>query len=780
MNEIEVLQALINDEGLDAFELSQLGWLHTKATTFTRYGQNLEEAEARKYKALTKRFLALGVCKDLPALASPSLGLGPGDLAEKQILEAKVVSKSATLEEQTIYKKMIDRQIEHGLKELDTKKVVFFQDPKGNRCPGFDETGLITLAELQFKQLYGSAALLDAEKEELIKKSNTLIQIFDLGYATRDIQKREWNRMIVELSYDLKNSMAGSDPTSRTAGLTPSLARLLHPTFTVDETTVPQYPELSETLLAIPPYPIDKRPLEEQNFIQTFATLSGIDVESILKNFTALSMRAAQTVISDRETRNKILIMETDYIRSPTLGKTSFFSKAHEDYIKARFNRHYFADNIHQSHPLKYLLNLHTKLSESWQLDNECSIDLLERLLKGDAFKRIHTYLKIERSISRCYQVLQSIYSDELNPAEAQLALDKYIKNPSAHDPPHNTIEEVFLHIHMLCSRIHSLEMDPSKRQNTLSSVFSAVRWYLGANFVPREVKQLYLTFDEHMNEHKDMANTSYAFFTLKGLTKRKFVETLPRHALVKSFHQTVPVVNSFKKKPITYSMKPMGKLEEIKPNPRVEDITNSEELEEIKDFSASSVANVAGPSEMEGAKYISSEEEEDEPTAWARAYVEANEEECMAVGDPEPENQEEQIPEDEIQEMTPQMDYSKMSFPEHIRCRLCSCSQKEAHSPPFFRSCTFFRGQIPQKIQQRCCGGFHSNLTQGTMCPVVKALGKREFRPVYNKPFFRPRGAGGARPAYNQQRGGFNSTPRMAQNTRPQYQQKPPNRQVF
>ena len=132
--------------------------------------------------------------------------------------------------------------------------------------------------------------------------------------------------------------------------------------------------------------------------------------------------------------------------------------------------------------------------------------------------------------------------------------------------------------------------------------------------------------------------------------------------------------------------------------------------------------------------------DEEETPESLGQAYVDLNPNECMIMGEAEAKAEEKQdnpdIPEDEVLEMTGgQRDFSKMKFSENVRCRLCACNQTEAHTPPFFRSCSFFRGQIPQKIQQRCCYGFHSALSPGTTCPVVKALGQRPFRPIYNNP---------------------------------------------
>jgi hypothetical protein len=503
----------------------------------------------------------------------------------------------------------------------------------------------------------------------------------------------------------------------------------------------------------------------------------------MLQTLTTVNMRAATTVITDRDTKSKILVMETDYMPAPILGKTTFLSKYNEEYIKSRFNKLYFSNNIQKSHPLKYLLGLHTKLTESWELDNECSIDLLERILKGDAFQRIHTYLKIERSISRCYQVLQSIYSDELSPSQAQNALDKYMKNPSAHDPPHNTIEEVFLHIHLLCSRIHALEMDPAKQQNTLSSAFSAIRWYLQANFVEREVKQLYLDFDEHMNDHKHMMNTSYAFWILKSLTKRRFLATLPRHQLQKQMNnQPIPPNGGFKHKQITHSLRPMGKMEEI----LSEEQDNSMQMEEV---------NMENLQITDNSQSYEESDEEDEATQWANAYVEANPDECMFMYD---EGVAEEIQNsdisNEVLEINPPA-FDKMNFRDYMRCRLCGCNATEAHTPPFFRSCTFFRGQLPQKIQQQCCGGFHAVISHGTTCPVVQKLGPRTVRPVYNRPQFRGNPPnrnrfGGQRPNQPGQPGrypqyqqpgqqtqqNFQLAQRPAQN--PQYNQPP--RQVY
>jgi hypothetical protein len=439
----------------------------------------------------------------------------------------------------------------------------------------------------------------------------------------------------------------------------------------------------------------------------------------------------------------------------------------------------YFASNTSQTHPLKYLLGLHTKVSEAWELDNECSIDLLERILRGDAFKRVNAYLKIERSISRCYQVLQSIYQDELAPAQAQAALDKYLKNPSAHDPPHNTIEEVFLHIHMLCSRIHSLEMEPAKQQNTLSSVFSAIRWYLQANFIEREVKQLYLDFDEIMNDHKSQANSSYAFWILKSLTKRRFIAMSPRHQLQKTFEnkQPLPPNGGFKHKKISQSLRPMCKMEEIKP--LSEDSHQEDVLEQMMEELDLARMGAASGEDSKIAQYEESEDENEEEKL-ANAYVEANSEECFIVDNSTEDAAGEGIPcpEDEVLEATPQVDYSKMKFSENVKCRLCGCSASPStHSPPFFRSCTFFRGQLPQKIQRRCCGGFHAALASGTICPVVKALGPRTFKPLYNKPLFRQNQQQRFQP--RQTSGGYQIAQRQpGQGQSPAYNQ--PNRQVF
>ena len=519
------------------------------------------------------------------------------------------------------------------------------------------------------------------------------------------------------------------------------------PTPTIDKSQIPHYPKLSETAARVPPMPMASRPIDEQNMLRNLAGAAGMDVETLVKSFSVACMRAATTVITDREMKSKIRVMETDHIPAPKLGNTAMLTRQHEDYIKARFGKIYFENLNKQSHPLKYILELHSKVSETWQLDNDCSIDLLTRCLRGDAFKRIHHYLKLERSITRCYQVLQSIYSDELTPAQAQTQLDRYIKNPSLHEPPHNTLEEVFLHIHLLCSRIHSLELEPSKTQNTLSSVFSSVRWYLTANFVEREVKQLYQDFDTYMNDYPEEAVTSEAFFILKYMAKNKFLATPPRHMVMKM--NPVPPMGGFRNKKISQSLRPMGRLEEIAKNyvtkHASKSVSNLGKLEEIH-------KHAEKPDEIPETKnpYEDSEEEED-PEKLGLDYAEANPDECMFMGDEEEASESEsantEIPKDEVLEMTP--DFSRMKFPDHVRCRLCAtCQSDTTHSPPVFRSCTFFPGQIPQKIQQRCCYSFHSALTPGTICPVVKALGPRPHRPIYNRPNYSNQGA---RPKFGQ-----------------------------
>jgi hypothetical protein len=225
------------------------------------------------------------------------------------------------------------------------------------------------------------------------------------------------------------------------------------------------------------------------------------------------------------------------------------------------------------------------------------------------------------------------------------------------------------------------------------------------------------------------------------------------------------------------------GKHEEINQSENVQTNFNdsfnmSSILEEIENPMDNTELEVKSP-------YEESDGEDDE-TQLGSAYAEANPEECMYLGEPEEvESNEDQgdsgIPADEVLELSQPTDFNKMKFQDHIRCRLCACNTSEAHTPPFFRSCTFFRGQIPQKIQQRCCGGFHSALTPGTTCPVVKALGPRTYRPVYARPLFRNRNQQGQRPP-NQNR---QPQSRPMQQGQVQVARRPPfqqtqNRQVF
>jgi hypothetical protein len=178
----------------------------------------------------------------------------------------------------------------------------------------------------------------------------------------------------------------------------------------------------------------------------------------------------------------------------------------------------------------------------------------------------------------------------------------------------------------------------------------------------------------------------------------------------------------------------------------------------------------------------------------WADAYCEANPDECIIAYDEENvEEVQEEVDPNEVLEIHPPA-FNQMKFRDYMRCRLCGCNATEAHTPPFFRSCTFFRGQLPQKIQQRCCGGYHAVMTQGTQCPVVQKLGPRPFRPVYNKPIFRanpnrnrqqfggqkPGQAPGSFPRYQQTGQQAQQNFRLAQRPTPNPQFNQPNRQVF
>ena len=406
---IERLRAWINDPGLDSLEISQLSWLHTKITTFRKTGNVLESAETRTYEELKARFLSHGPNKHLPTFDSMSLGLSQNELETLTEIRAKVekgtVSTADRIWEQTI----VDRQLEYGIRELKSKKVILFRDVMGKNVSGFDEASLVRLAELQLKHDYGTETLLDEEMKELIDKKTILLHLFYMGGFRRRINNRAWNKRIEELQYKIWDTLIDPD-ASTSVGAMPSLTKQMNPKYTVEEKIISHDPNPSKTLMESPPIPKEEQPYIPDSAIPT--------------------------------------------------------------------------------------------------------------------------------------------------------------------------------------------EQDAG-------------------------------TWDDN-------------------------------------------------------------------------------------------------------------------------------------------------VPIDEVLE--PPLDYSKLIFPDNIRCRLCYCNQKEAHSPPFYRSCSFFRGQIPQKIQQRCCGGFHRTLAQGTKCPVVKTLGKREFRPVYNQPIFRPRGAGAGagagqtRPIYQQaQRGGSTSTPRV--NQRPHYQ---------
>jgi hypothetical protein len=240
-----------------------------------------------------------------------------------------------------------------------------------------------------------------------------------------------------------------------------------------------------------------------------------------------------------------------------------------------------------------------------------------------------------------------------------------------------------------------------------------------------------------------------------------------------------LPPNGGFKHKQHSQSMRPMGKLEEVA-------IPESEGL----------MAEEQSGHEMKDSKNPYEEsDEDDESTQWANAYDEANPDEWMVLGDPleEPiETESVQIPDDEVLEVMP--DFSKMKFGDNTRCRLCGCNSTEAHTPPYFRSCSFFRGQMPQKFQQKCCGGYHAAISHGTTCPVVQKLGPRPFRPAYNKPLFRggnpnqksyqfgnqrpgqPGQNQQGQPGRQQQHQNFRVAQRPAQG--PQYNQ--PNRQVF
>ncbi len=92
----------------------------------------------------------------------------------------------------------------------------------------------------------------------------------------------------------------------------PLVAKLLHPVATVDPATIHHYADLSDSLKERPPLPIDQRPGKEQQFINKLASVVGMDPRELLQTLTTVNMRDATTVIIDRETKSKILIIVTD------------------------------------------------------------------------------------------------------------------------------------------------------------------------------------------------------------------------------------------------------------------------------------------------------------------------------------------------------------------------------------------------------------------------------------------------------------------------------------
>ena len=469
-----MLKALIEDKGLDSFELSILYWFHGKYRIYERAGIDLDRTDFHKYEELKIRFLNYGVCESLLTIESQDIGLSASKQTNPKTLDDRINAETAPHDKVETVRPENKRQLEFGLAEMERKGVIYFQDDKGKKIEGLDPDGLMKLAELQLKTKFGFI-LTESEEQDVITKTRLINQYDHLGDRIRDIKKSEHNGAFAAQENEFfVDCLALSIPppmamlSSETIGSTPTPIELLH--LKIHDPDSNHCDEMSKTFGEdFLPIPLSKRPANEQRVLHKEETPYDQELQNLIAN-TSLGV--------------------------PT----------------------------------------------------------------GNIDTRQSSY-----STKQSYRLMGTTLSQQ--DREMEYAIQSMIK-----------------------------ELDQ-------------------------------------------------ATITLSSDSRKISLQ--------------------------------------------------------------------------------------DEETKWANASVEATPKECfyMDMTQEAPIQEENEIAEDEVLELPSKMDFNKMKFIETMRCRLCGCNVMEAHSPAMYKSCTFFKGQLPQPIQQNCCGGFHAAVIQGTICPVVTALGSRSIK---------------------------------------------------
>ena len=223
-----------------------------------------------------------------------------------------------------------------------------------------------------------------------------------------------------------------------------------------------------------------------------------------------------------------------DFVKPPLLGDAYALSKAGEKGFQHLSKGLYYEDVDKKSHCLKHILRVHCKVSEEGELDEEASVELLKRLLRGKSFNTAENLSKSGPNIARLYKYLQRTFKDEPDPYDAEKQLGELIDKPGDLN-----LDQLLQKVLDLSYNKHKYEPKTMMESSVNATATSYAMQYLTKNY-PRTVVERIRGL--HINWcSRTMAQASTeAYYELMDIAVKNLAGYRPNH-LARPWQQQAP-----------------------------------------------------------------------------------------------------------------------------------------------------------------------------------------------------------------------------------------------
>ena len=213
-------------------------------------------------------------------------------------------------------------------------------------------------------------------------------------------------------------------------------------------------------------------------------------------------------------------------ISAPKTGSARELSSKLEKDTKGYGKTMYFGDRNDRSHPLRYLLGEHRRVSNKGKLTSKASIRLLLRLLRGQAFSMASALQESKADIELIYESIQKAFPDTLNSDQASRALEAFVESPNVIQ-----LTKVSAKILEWASLVHGMESKKTRAQSTNVTAENHLTHYLQKYFPRPEVTRIKQQHLRWRCRNPNLKNPLESFFQLSQMAQTTLEGMMPSYA---------------------------------------------------------------------------------------------------------------------------------------------------------------------------------------------------------------------------------------------------------